>query len=248
MRAANNQRNIMNADQEFERFQAFINCQLKPSRTGDAAPPELQRWHAVTISRQTGCGAKAIADDLAEYLQSHSGRKAQPWMVFDRNLVEKVLEEHNLPASMANYMKEDRISELEDIMEELFGLHLPKWLLVRKTSETILHLANLGHAILIGRGSNIITSKLPFVFHVRLIGSLDKRVERLRQERRQTEKAALQFIRTEDNARRRYLKKYFGRNADDPMLYHLVINTDLVSSDTAAAMIGGAVLENAAGK
>ena len=235
----------MNAPLDFDRCQAFINAQLQtPLPGGDGMPEDPGRWRGITISRQTGCGAKAVADGIADFLQSHAGCDARPWMVFDRNLVEKVLEEHNLPATAAQYMGEDRISELDDIIEESFGLHPTKWILVRKTSETILHLANLGNVILIGRGANIITSKLPFVFHVRLIGSLDRRVERLREERRQSEKAALQFLRAEDNARRRYLKKYFGKNADDPMLYHLVINTDLVGPETAATMIGNTVMKN----
>ena len=234
----------MNAPMEFERCQAFLNSQLQTPHREGAGAPNLRRWRAVTISRQTGCGAKAVADRTADYLQSHAGRGAQAWMVFDRNLVAQVLKEHNLPASLAAFMREDRISELEDIMEELFGLHPPTWLLVRQTAETILHLANLGNVILIGRGANIITSKLPFVFHVRLIGSLDRRVERLRQERPQGEKAALKYIRTEDRARRRYLSKHFGRDAGDPSLYHLVINTDLVSSETAGAVMGNAIMES----
>jgi len=233
----------MNAPGEFERCQAFVNCQLQTPRKKIAGTPDLRRWRAITISRQTGCGAKALGEQLADYLQAYGGRDAQPWMVFDRNLVERVLADHNLPASMAAFMREDRVSELEDILEESFGLHPPTGLLVRKTAETILQLASVGNVILIGRGSNIITSKLPFVFHVRLIGSLDHRIERLRQERPQGEKAASDFVRTEDAARRRYLKKYYGQDTDDPMLYHLVINTDLVGPGTAAAMIGNAVME-----
>jgi len=233
----------MNVQTEFERCQAFINCQLQAPRTKAGADPVPGRWRAITISRQTGCGAKVLADRLADYLQNHAGREDRPWMVFDRNLVQRVLEDHNLPATLASYMREDRTSELDDIMEELFELHPPTWLLVRKTSETVLHLATLGNAILIGRGSNIITSKLPFVFHIRLIGSIGRRVERLRQERPQGEKSALKFIRSEDRARTRYLKKYFGKNADDPMHYHLVVNTDIVSPKTAATMIGEAMLK-----
>lgn len=234
----------MNAQSEFDRCQAFVNCQLRSPRTGVGTIPSVRQWRALTISRQIGCGAKPLAERIAAYLQTHADRDNRPWMVFDQNLVQRVLKDHDLPASMAAFMQEDRISELDDIMEELFGLHPPSWLLVRNTSETILHLATLGNVILIGRAANIITGKLPFVFHVRLIGSMEGRVERLRQERRQGAKAALTFIHAEDNARRRYLKKYFGKNADDPMLYHLVINTDLVNPETAATMIGQVMLSD----
>ena len=52
---------------------------------------------AVTLSRQTGCGAFVVAEKLAHYLQEHS-KSGSPWTVFDRNLMDKVLEDHNLPA------------------------------------------------------------------------------------------------------------------------------------------------------
>ena len=82
-----------------------------------------------------------------------------------------MLEEHSLPKSLARFMPEDRISEVSDTMDELFGLHPPSWDLVHKTSETILHLAQLGHVIIIGRGAKVITAKLDGVLHVRLVGS-----------------------------------------------------------------------------
>jgi cytidylate kinase len=41
----------------------------------------------------------------------------------------------------------------------------------------------------------------------------------------------------QDLARRRYVKQFFAKNIDDPLLYHLVLNTDLLSIDAAARMI-----------
>jgi cytidylate kinase len=49
--------------------------------------------------------------------------------------------------------------------------------------------------------------------------------------------------RREDRGRKRYLKRYFDTDLDDPMLYHLVINTDLVPYEEAARIIADAVLE-----
>ena len=57
-----------------------------------------------------------------------------------------------------------------------------------------------------------------------------------------SQKAALEFIRQEDRGRRRYLKTYFNKDIDDPLLYHLIVNTDLVGYDQTAHLIGEAVL------
>jgi cytidylate kinase len=130
------------------------------------------------------------------------------------------------------------------MIQEMFGLHPPFWTLVHLTAETILHLAEQGNVILIGRGANLVTSKLPHVFHVRLVGSLEKRVEHTQEIRGLGKKEALEVVRNEDLGRQRYLKKYFKKEFNDPLLYHLVINTDAVSYEDAARIIGDAALNH----
>ncbi|MGO8676141.1 MAG: AAA family ATPase [Limisphaerales bacterium] len=224
-----------------EQCMSFINCQLQPAgrrRWGQ----EGEERRAVTISRQSGAGGHTVAEELAAYLNEHAPKASCSWTIFDRNLVEKVLEDHHLPMRLAQFMPEDRISEMADTMDELFGLHPPSWTLVRNTAETILHLAQLGNVILIGRGANIITGRLDFVFHVRLVGSFDRRVANIQRYEGLSRKAAREFARREDRGRRRYVKKYFHKDVNDPLLYHIVINTDLVPDEEAAVMIGEAVV------
>jgi cytidylate kinase len=237
----------MNAEPRWEQCLTFINRQLGAANGPGRSPLAARQWQAVTISRQAGSGGHAVAEELAELLQAQQKKEASPWTVFDRNLVEKVLEDHHLPARIARFMPEDRKSQIEDSVEELCGLHPPAWALVGKTTETILHLAELGNVILLGRGANIVTGKLDYVFHVRLVGSLAKRVECIQKNRSVGKKAALNFIRVEDRGRRRYLKKYFGKDIDDPLLYHLVINTDLVGHKPAARLIADAILSGSPG-
>lgn len=232
----------MNTQAGFDSYLTFINCQLQPPGKAASSAGEGFQKRAVGISRQSGCGAHVIAGKLAQYLQARSPKNAPPWTVFDRNLVEKVLAEHNLPQRLARFMPEDRVLEINDIMDELFGLHPPSWTLVQQTSETILHLAELGNVIILGHGANAITAKLPHVFHVRVVASLEKRIEHMQQFEGLSKKAADARIRREDLGRQRYLKKHFGKNIDDPLLYHMVLNTDLVSLDDAARLIGDAVL------
>jgi hypothetical protein len=232
----------MIAQPSFERCKAFIDCQLQA--TGRAATPIVagERWRAVTISRQTGSGAHLVGEALAQYMEIHGPKDVCPWTLFDRDLMQKVLQEHHLPERMARFLAEDRISELQDTMDELFGLHPPSWVLVRQTAETILHLVELGRVIIIGRGGGIITRNLDYVFHVRLVGSWERRLQHVQEYYKMERKKAKELIDREDRGRRRYLRKYFGLNIDDPLLYHLVINTDQVPYKLAARMIGDALL------
>ena len=133
------------------------------------------------------------------------------------------------------------MSNMSDTLDELFGLHPSTWTLVRKTADTILHLAELGNVVIIGRGANIITKNLDSAFHVRLVGSETKRIEHLRAYKHLSLEAASLYLRDEDLGRKRYVKKYYAADIDDPLLYHLVINTDLVSYGEAARTIADAV-------
>jgi cytidylate kinase len=225
----------------FERYQSFINYQLQPSQPRVPAK-SASLWRAVTISRQTGSGAHTVGEELAKYLAAQSPKDTPPWTMFDRDLVNKVLADHNLPERMAKFLAEDRISEIDDTLDEFFGLHPQSWVLVRKTAETILKLVDIGRVIIIGRGGGIITRKLDYVLHVRLVGSLEHRIEYVKDYYKLDEKAARAFIHREDRGRSRYLRKYFNEDIDDPLLYHLVINTDKVPPAQAAKAIGQLVL------
>jgi hypothetical protein len=234
----------MTNPQNVERCLAFINCQLQSrARLSDGHPASGRA--AVTISRQAGCGALEVAEKLAACLQAHTPKDAPAWSVFDRNLVEKVLEDHHLPQRIGKFMPENWISEIEDTIDELFGLHPPAWILVRQTAETILRLARLGNVILIGRGSNIITAKLENVFHVRLVAPLEKRIKQIQKSDQLDQNGAIELIRREDRGRKLYLKRYYKKDVGDPLLYDLTINTGLVGFEEAARIIADAVIRRA---
>ena len=61
------------------------------------------------------------------------------------------------------------MSEIQDLIEQFFGLHPSEQKLIRKISNTIIHLAVLGNVVLMDRASNIITRELAGGLHIRLI-------------------------------------------------------------------------------
>jgi hypothetical protein len=223
--------------QDLDLCRAYVASQLEEQHKSS----RLARWPApgpaVTISFQTGAGAHEIARLLAGILQEHTPAGSPAWTVFDRQLVEKVLEEHHLPKELAKFMPEDRRSYIRDVMDELLGLRPPSWVMVPHVAETILHLVEAGHVILVGRGANFISARMPNVFHVRLIASLPKRIERVQAENDLTRTEAARFIARADQGRGRYAKAHFHGHVEDDLLYHLVINTDLIPCPAAAQLI-----------
>lgn len=203
-------------------------------------PPEKRP--SITISRMCGSGGRTVASKLAEYLEPHAPYGCH-WTIFDRNLIKKVLEDHRQSVRLAEFLPESSKSLLADLMEKLRGKNPSTSKIVGQTVETIWQLAAGGHVILVGRAANVITAKLPNVFHVRLVGSLENRIERIEEVYDFDRRGALEYIRSQDEAKRLYLKEYFGQDIEDPQLYHLIVNTDRISYSDATKLIGDAVIQ-----
>src|SRR3984957_18760573 len=138
-------------------------------------------------------------------------------------------------------MTEDaRLLPVEAIVEEVLGLHPSGWTLVQQATQTILRLAGLGHAILVGRGANIITARLPNVFHVRLVSPLATRIRHTAAYYHLSEAEAAKLVREQDQARRRYLRRYFNAEIDEPTLYDVTLNTGRMGFVRAAEVIAEA--------
>ena len=200
-------------------------------------------YPCITVSRETGAGAQAVCKELITILDSKSEQYENQWTFFDRQLIEKVLEDHQLPKQVSEYMVEDKYRHLSSAVNVLLGLHPSQWTLLHQTTETVLQLARMGKVVIVGRGGNIITSKLKNAFHVRLIAPLESRIKYIMGVHKMNRQDAEDFIKKEDVARRKYLKSNFSRDSENPELYHLVLNTGLLTYEETAAVIADAVMK-----
>ncbi|NWF50523.1 MAG: cytidylate kinase-like family protein [Ignavibacteriaceae bacterium] len=227
---------------------AYEKCRLYIEEKTRNAPDQhkdrlVKEAHpCITISRETGAGAAYVSEKLIDYLQYYSDPEESRWTFFDKKLIEKVLEDHNLPRTLSEYMREDKYKLLSSAVYEMLGIHPSKWTLIQKTTESILQLARMGNVVIVGRAANIITSKLRNAFHVRLVAPLENRIQKMMTHYNMSEKEATEFIRKEDIARKNYVKSHFFKDVEDPTLYHLIVNTGLYNYEEAAMLIGNAVM------
>jgi cytidylate kinase len=202
----------------------------------------LRRGPCITISRETGTGARRVSEALVKYLQKYHIEDSPGWTIFDKNLIQKVLEDHQLPARLSSLMEEDKISFFSSILNEMFSGQPDIWSLIHKTSKTIMQIGSLGYAIIIGRAGNVITSKFPNTFHVRLIAPYETRVRWFAEDYHLDFHEAKRIVDEHDNSRRKFLHSVFMKKIDDPLLYDLIINTVDLNHVQIAKIIGSAVL------
>lgn len=236
----------MTSESTEARTLAFIAAHLGANPDG---PPRARqkRRPCVTVSRQTGAGGKTFGEALCGYLEKSQPKGKGRWVLVDKELVDKILEDDALPDRLASWSPEDHLSGVSFVIEELLGLHRSTWRPIQETTETILRLAEMGNVVLVGRGANVILAHRPEAFHVRLVASVESRVEAIAEQRGLSKKAATAWIEAEDKARQRFIRRYFQVDVSDPLLYNLVINVDRTPIDEAARIVGDAVLARAEG-
>jgi cytidylate kinase len=218
-------------------FTGFLRAQSAP------AGQHVRQKPALTISRQAGAGAITVAKLVAEQLDIECpGDPPCPWAVFDRNLVEEIVQDNKLSQRVADYMVEDAKFPLSDAFEAMLGLHPSSWRMMEHAAATIRKLAMKGNVILVGRGSAAVTAKLPHVLHVRLVAPFEQRVQHFEVYYHIDAKEALRLVRERDEARQRYVRQ-FGVDVDDPLNYGLVINTGQISFEGAAGLITNTILD-----
>ncbi|MFT3829431.1 MAG: cytidylate kinase-like family protein [Opitutaceae bacterium] len=202
----------------------------------------LGEYHAssgpfITISRECGTGGNALGAELARRLDRLNSVEDAAWTVFDRNLVGQMLEDNHLSSTLARFLPEDKISEVESSVGEIVGLHPSIWTLVHQTNNLMRRLARLGRVILVGRGGNYATEGCARGLHVRLVGSAESRAKRIARLLGLTPEQALAYGRRVDHARRDYVRSFFEADIDDSGAYDLVLNMDRFTTESAADLL-----------
>jgi len=227
----------------YEKARIYIEKHYQESEEAKRHRRRLNPGPIITISRETGTGAAKVCESLIEFLNRYAIEDYNDWAYFDRELMEKVIEDHNLPEHFRKYLSEEKPAKIDSWFGEILGITPSKLLLLHKTSQTITKLAQYGNVILVGRGANIILSHMKRAFHIRLVAPLNFRIDTAMKLYNLDRKAATEFIKNEDEFRENYILKYFHKNIEDPHLYHAIINTNLLSFDEIAEMIGHCVIK-----
>jgi cytidylate kinase len=226
----------------YERARIYIDKHYQESDEAKFHKRKLNPGPIITISRETGIGATAICENLTEYFNRYAITGYRDWTFFDRDLIEKIMEDHNLPDHFRKFLSEEKPTTIDSWFGEILGISPSNISLLHKTVHTIMKLAEFGNTIIVGRASNIILLNKPNAFHVRLVAPLNFRIENAVKLYNVDHKAAAEFIKHKDEERKNYFWKYFHKNIDDPLLYHSVINTNLLAFEEIAEMIGHCVI------
>ena len=230
----------MDATTALDKARAYLAAQMQSA--GVRKRQSTRRAVFVTISRESGAGGLVVAEHLVEMLNERGlGEPGVSWTVFDKNLLEKVIEDNDLPESYMDQMEEKVLPAIQTAVSEMLSVHPSVSRLVAMTSRTVLHVASMGNAVIVGRAAHVLTQSLSNGLRVRLTGSPARRLQFLMDHYSIEREEAARRMNDEDEGRRFYVKKHFNKDVDDVLLYDIVLNTDRLGHRAAAELIAEAV-------
>jgi len=205
----------------------------------------------ITISREFGSGGVQIAARICERLG---------YRYIDKLLMTQVAAEVGLSGNeLADFSQEDY--KVRHFLQRLLspGPHPVARLTIRSrdangvetispvqvhwrraarlVQTAILTAHEQGNTVIVGRGGQVTLKGQPDVFHVRVVAPIPERILRIQQREGIGLDEAREAANREDRISAGYLKRVFGVRWDDPLLYHMVINTGQWPIEDAAEII-----------
>lgn len=181
----------------------------------------------ITIEREYGCGAGAIAKKLADHLG---------WTLWD----------HEITCAIAKRLKCDveKVQQREERLDPAFyrlakifmrgsyeesftgsGLEmLDAEHLARLFEDVVTNMAAKGNCVFVGRGATWFLRGRPEVFHTFLYAPAEEKIRRI-MARGKSMGEAEELIETVDRERAAFVKRYHGKTWPTRDLYQMMINT-----------------------
>jgi hypothetical protein len=195
----------------------------------------------VTLSASFGAGGSRVGPAVAERLGVELLDRAIPVRVAERLAVpldDALAHDESLGDAIG------RLASSFALLPELAGAMVQAGVLAgedyrRETERIIVEHAPLGEVVL-GRGGAIVLRDYPGALHVRLDGPQARRIEQAMELGSLERPDAERLRRDSDRAREAYVRHFYGADARDPALYHLVIDSTAIPLETVAELIATA--------
>jgi len=148
----------------------------------------------------------------------------------DREIIAKAAERFG-----EGVMDLERVTEGKPRLRERFSDDPHRY--VTYIEAVILEMAARDNVVLAGRGAIVLLSKVRHALRVRVTAPEGVRAERVEQSLGLTREAAIDAVRESDRERGARVKSLYHVDWDDPLLYDLVLNTDRLTVERAAALV-----------
>jgi cytidylate kinase len=187
---------------------------IKPGKEGNS-------MNFITISEMIGTQGRMIARDVANTLNyTYYGREALMRAADEMGVLSDILK-----------MELKSPPLLEKFLSDKPKIHLDRF------QALIYEVAKKGNAVFFGKGSQLLLNSFDCALHVLVTGSMGKRKKRVMEEMNVDAEVAEKMVLNSDQYKKEFLKYAYNDDWLNPELYHLILNTDVLSTDSAVKII-----------
>lgn len=182
----------------------------------------------ITFSREAGSGGRVIAKEVAKRLG---------FKYYDKKLIELTAKKAKKRKELIGALDEKDRGFVNDLVHSLLNPdYVPEEDYIKNLFEVVLSVARAGNCVLIGRGSNFITSQYGGL-HVRIIAPFLVRAGYTAQYEGYSIYEARERMKKFDKERKDFIKQYFGKDPSNANFYDVVINTTYLRKKEATEII-----------
>ena len=195
----------------------------------------------VTISRQYAAGGSKVASMVAQELG---------WDVVDNAFLDELAARSGYSIEEVEEFDE-RVPTFLERFAQSTALSFPEYLattpdvleepgaekLARISRDLVSELGRRDRMVMVGRAAAAVLARESGAIHVRVVASRAYRVKAAIERLGADPSEAEAILDEKDHNRDRYHREYYDRDWNDPELYHMVLNTELLGGAERAAQL-----------
>jgi Cytidylate kinase-like family len=194
----------------------------------------------VTLSASYGAGGSQVGPRLADRLGVAFLDRVIPTTVAERLAVP--LDDALAHDDAVRSVLERLLMRFAPAAQAFSGAATPPELVdersfLRATEAVIREHAAAGSGVILGRAAAIVLRDAPGALHVRLDGPAERRLAQAMELEGADRETAARHMRETDRAREAYVNQFYGADARDAALYHLVIDSTALALDACVELI-----------
>jgi cytidylate kinase len=172
--------------------------------------PPSEDGPVITLSRQTGCDARQVAENVVDILnrQYHTTK----WKWIDKDIIYKIAEDLNTDAQrVENFYKGIELSDVSEMIMAFSGNFISDSRVKKAIKEVVLAMCKEGHLVLVGRGGVSIAHNIMDSLHVRLVAPFYWRVDNVMKKKNMNIETAEEFVVDTDEKRFNLIQTFLDK-------------------------------------
>ena len=172
--------------------------------------PPTEDGPVITISRQTGCDARQVAENVVNNLNGRYG--ANKWKWIDKDIIYKIAEELNTDAlRVENFYKGIELSNVSEMIMAFSGNFISDSSVKKAIRDVVLAMCKEGHLVFVGRGGVSIAHNIMDSLHIRLVAPFYWRVDNVMKKKNMTIETAEEFVVETDEKRFNLIQTFLDK-------------------------------------